>query len=50
MAIEYGYRDAKGEDDWTPSGLEALKYFCQEQGYSLIAREVSEPYVVSIRA
>jgi hypothetical protein len=50
MATEYGVRDDLGNDDWeylTRAGAETM---CRETGWSLIAREVSEPRIVSIRA
>lgn len=50
MATEYGYR-ADGQDYWqagTP--VDALTNFCRVNSLTLIAREVSEPRIVSIRA
>lgn len=47
MAIEYGIRDYRG-DDWAWDKSQA-EWFCRLMGAVLIAREVSEPYVVSIR-
>ena len=48
MATEYGIRDDKGEIwGWD---LEQAEWFCKLANSTLIAREVSEPRIVSIRA
>lgn len=57
MATEYGYRRPDGSDDeWADENGNMLSKAAATQivlcfhGYSLIAREVSEPRIVSIRA
>lgn len=49
MATEYGYRRANGQEVWEVSRKFA-ESLSRNPGYTLIAREVSEPRIVSIRA
>jgi len=50
MAMEYGIKHKSGEYSFFPSwDLQLAIDYCKEYSYPLIAREVSEPYVVSIR-
>lgn len=50
MAIEYGYRNPLDGVMVFPNwNREAAENWCKATGSTLIAREVSEPWVVSIR-
>lgn len=50
MATEYGVRDDRGFNDWEGMTRDRAESLCRQHGYILIAREVSEPRIVSIRA
>lgn len=49
MATEYGIK-VDGDIEWTDGIYQALEYAKVIPGASVVAREVSEPRIVSIRA
>lgn len=50
MATEYGIRATDGTDYWEYIDRDYAESTAREYGFTLIAREVSEPRIVSIRA
>lgn len=50
MATEYGYRTNDGQDVWGTLSRDRAEVMCKVHDFTLIAREVSEPRIVSIRA
>jgi hypothetical protein len=50
MATEYGYARGEGSVVFMPSREDAERVVRGHAGFTLVAREVSEPRIVSIRA
>lgn len=50
MATEYGVRYSTGIDHWSFADRATAEKWVRDCGAVLIAREVSEPRIVSIRA